>query len=123
MTPSIDVLILVTDAPEVEAKRNIVHSGTGIESEMTCIVSAYPKAIIKWYKDEDEIVHKKGSIILHHGEMKNNRTRHVLKILHTAEKDFGEYKCLAQNAIGQAYRSIFLTGNCRIVETKYRDKY
>jgi len=98
--------------PEIEVKKNVVHSGTGVESEMTCIVSAYPEAIIKWYKSDKEIVQKKG-IIMHHGTMKGNRTKHVLKILHTTPRDFGDYKCSAENTIGKDIKSIVLTGNCQ----------
>jgi hypothetical protein len=104
--------VFTIDVPEIEVKRNVVHSGTGIESEMTCIVSAYPEAIIKWYKGDKEIVQKKG-IMMHHGIMKGNRTKHVLKILHTSSRDFGDYKCSAENAIGKDSKLITLTGNCR----------
>ncbi|EZA50343.1 Lachesin [Ooceraea biroi] len=104
------IAVVVHYVPEIEVKRNIVHSGAGIESEMTCIVSAYPEAIITWYKGDKEIMHKKGSIVMHHGVMKNNKTKHVLKVLHTLPRDFGEYKCRAQNTIGQDTKSIILTG-------------
>lgn len=92
-------------------KKNIVHTGESIESEMTCIVSAYPEAIITWHKDGREITHKKGSIVMHHGNMKGNKTKHVLKILHTSMQDFGEYECRAHNKIGQDKKIILLTGN------------
>lgn len=101
----------MTDIPEVEVKKDIVHTGESIDSEMTCIVSAYPEALITWYKDGKEIIHKKGSIMLHHGIMKGNKTKHVLKILHTSIKDFGTYKCRAENTIGQDSKSIILTGS------------
>ncbi|KAL6439135.1 hypothetical protein ACFW04_003829 [Cataglyphis niger] len=102
--------VIVFYVPEIEVKRNVVHSGEGIESEMTCIVSAHPEAAIKWFKDNKEVTHKKGSIVMHHGVMKNNKTKHVLKIIHTSMQDFGEYKCRAQNIIGQNTKSINLTG-------------
>lgn len=101
----------VTDAPEIEVKKDIVYSGEGIESEMTCIVSSYPEAIIRWHKDGTEIIHKKGSIGLHHGIMKNNKTKHVLKIFHTSKHDFGKYECEASNNLGIDRKSIILTGN------------
>lgn len=110
-TPAMEAInVIVHYVPEIEVKRNIVYSGESIESEMTCIVSAYPEAIITWHKDNKEIIHKKGSTILHHGNMKGNKTKHVLKILHTSIKDFGEYKCRAQNSIGEDTKSILLTG-------------
>lgn len=110
----------MTDVPEIEVKRHIVHSGESIESEMTCIVSAYPEAIITWYKDGKEITHKKGSIVLHHGVMKGNKTKHVLKILHTSMQDFGEYECRAENSVGRDTKSIILTGNYYYVILKKR---
>ncbi|XP_032673698.1 lachesin-like isoform X2 [Odontomachus brunneus] len=109
--PAIEAITLIVHyAPEVEAKKSMVHSGTGIESELMCIVTAYPKAIIKWSKDNKEITQKKESIIMHHGEMKGNKTKHTLKILHTMEQDFGDYKCSAQNSIGRDSKTIRLTG-------------
>lgn len=111
----------MTDKPEIEVKKNIVHTGESIESEMTCIVSAYPEAIITWYKDDREITHKKGSIVMHHGIMKGNKTKHVLKILHTSMQDFGRYECRAQNRIGQDKEIILLTGNHYYI-LKKRDK-
>ncbi|XP_050456119.1 hemicentin-1-like isoform X2 [Cataglyphis hispanica] len=110
-SPAMEAInVIVFYVPEIEVKRNVVHSGEGIESEMTCIVSAHPEAVIKWFKDDKEISYKKGSIVIHHGVMKNNKTKHVLKIIHTSTQDFGEYKCRAQNVIGQTTKSIILTG-------------
>ncbi|CAL1674798.1 unnamed protein product [Lasius platythorax] len=110
-TPAMEAInVIVHYVPEIEVKRHIVHSGESIESEMTCIVSAYPEAIITWYKDGKEITHKKGSIVLHHGVMKGNKTKHVLKILHTSMQDFGEYECRAENSVGRDTKSITLTG-------------
>ncbi|EFN68854.1 Neurotrimin [Camponotus floridanus] len=110
-TPAMEAInVIVQYIPEIEVKKNKVHTGESIESEMQCIVSAYPEAIIKWYKDGKEITHKKGSVVMHHSTTKGNKTRHILKILHTSKKDFGEYKCRAQNLIGEDTKSIVLTG-------------
>lgn len=55
---------------------------------------------------------------MHHGELKGNRTKHVLKILHTTEQNFGEYMCNVKNVIGQNYKTIQLTGNYRHVASR-----
>jgi len=101
----------MADKPKIEVERSIVYSGTGMESEITCIVSAYPEAIITWYKDEKKLTQKKASIVMQHGiTSKDNKTKHVLKILHTLQRDFGEYNCRAQNTIGHDIKRITLTG-------------
>lgn len=87
-----------------------MHSGIGGPSEITCIVNAYPKPIITWHKNNKEITHNKGFTEMSHGIIKGNRTKYVLKFVNTTIHDFGEYKCRAQNAIGQSIRTIRLTG-------------
>lgn len=124
-TPAMEAInVMVYYKPEIEVKRNIVHTGESIESEMQCIVSAYPEARITWFKDGKEIMQKKVSVILHHGIMKGNKTKHVLKILHTSTKDFGEYKCRALNSIGADTKTIILTGvpsQARVVNAEVDD--
>ena len=68
-------------------------------------------ALVMWYKDDKKLTQKKGSILMYHRIMPNsNKTKHILKILHTSARDFGEYKCRADNTIGHVIRSITLTG-------------
>lgn len=94
------------DAPEIETKGKWVHTGLGFESRLTCIVHAHPHAKVAWFKGQKEVLPVKGSV-----EMKGNKTRHVLEILHTEKDDFGEYTCTAENAMGRASKSISLAGN------------
>ncbi|XP_077277932.1 lachesin isoform X2 [Temnothorax americanus] len=110
--PAMEAITVVVDyKPKIEVERSIVYSGERMESELTCIVNAYPEAIVTWHKDGKMLTHKKGSIVMHHGiTMKGNKTKHVLKILHTSVRDFGEYKCRAQNTVGHDTKSIMLTG-------------
>lgn len=100
----------MADEPKLEVEKSIVYSGAGMESEMTCIVSAYPEALITWYKGDKKLTQKKGHLIMHHGPMKGNKTKHVLSILHTSVRDFSEYKCHAENTLGYDTKSILLTG-------------
>lgn len=101
----------MTDKPKIEVEKSVVYSGEGRESELTCIVNAYPEAIITWHKGDKKLTHKKGSVVMQHGGTINgNKTKHVLKILHTSVRDFGEYKCHAQNSNGLDIKSVTLTG-------------
>ncbi|XP_020299947.1 lachesin-like [Pseudomyrmex gracilis] len=104
------IRVVVYYAPEVEVKRKIVHSGIGVESELACIVSAYPEAIMKWYRNDKELTHKKNEIVMHHGETNNHKIKHVLKITHNKLRDFGEYKCRAENHYGQSEKIVNLSG-------------
>ncbi|KAL2717682.1 neurotrimin-like isoform X3 [Vespula squamosa] len=102
--PHSAINLVVNYAPEIEVEREIVHTGAGVESEITCIVHAHPPANVTWYKNQKELP-KRGRI-----SRKENKLRYTLRIMHTSEQDLGEYTCQAKNELGQANRTISLTG-------------
>lgn len=105
----------IADEPKIEVERRIVYSGAGIESKMTCIVSAYPEAIIIWYKDNKKLTHNK-ELKMEHRTINGNKTKHTLKIMHTSARDFGEYQCRAENIMGENTKSITLTGTIAVTK-------
>lgn len=108
--PAIEAInVIVHSEPKIEVEKSIVYSGTGIESEITCIVSGYPDAVVTWYRDDRQLISKKG-LIMRHDPMEGNKTKHVLSITHTMIRDFGYYTCRAENTLGSDTKSIFLTG-------------
>lgn len=111
-TPPMEAInVIVHYKPKIELEKSIVNAGTGMESELTCIVSGYPQPVIIWYRDDKQLIHKKGSLLIQHRPiMKSNKTKHILKIVHTKEKDFGVYKCRAENTLGDDIKFITLTG-------------
>ncbi|XP_043499765.1 protein amalgam-like [Polistes fuscatus] len=102
--PIAAIHLIVQYAPEIETERDIVHTGDGVESEITCIVHAHPHANVTWYKNQKELS-KRGRI-----SQKENKSRYTLRIMRTTEQDFGDYTCQAKNKLGQASRTITLTG-------------
>lgn len=99
-------LFVFIDAPEIETKGKWVHTGVGVESRLSCIVHAHPHANVTWFKDQKRILPKKNSI-----ELKGNKTRYVLDILHTQLEDLANYTCVAENKLGRTEKTISLTGN------------
>ncbi|CAK9804137.1 Opioid-binding protein/cell adhesion molecule homolog [Anthophora quadrimaculata] len=97
--------VVVNYAPEIETKGKSVHTGVGVESWLTCIVHAHPHAKVMWLKDQEEVLPEKDRI-----EIRGNKTKHVLDILHTEKEHFGNYTCVAQNKMGRAEKTISLTG-------------
>ncbi|XP_076619696.1 opioid-binding protein/cell adhesion molecule homolog [Colletes latitarsis] len=99
------IVVVVNYAPEIEAK-SMVHTGLGVESDLTCIVHAHPHVTrVAWYKDQTEILPDPGRI-----EIKSDKNPHTLKILHTEQKDLGTYTCVATNKLGRTEKSVVLTG-------------
>ncbi|XP_015429049.1 PREDICTED: opioid-binding protein/cell adhesion molecule homolog [Dufourea novaeangliae] len=104
--PPLEVIAVVVNyAPEIEAKKESVHTGLGVESELTCIVHAHPAARVRWYRDGKEVVPETGRI-----EVKSERPRYTLKIMHTKQKDLGKYTCVAENRMKRSEKDLSLTG-------------
>lgn len=82
-----------------------MHTGLGVESRLICNVHAHPRAKVTWFKDQQEVSPKKGSV-----EIKVNKTRHILEIPHTKKEHLGNYMCVAENELGRTEKIIFLTG-------------
>ncbi|XP_076759877.1 neurotrimin [Xylocopa sonorina] len=100
-----EINVIINYPPEIETKEKLVYTGLGIESRLTCIVHAHPHAKVAWFKGQKEVTPKKGSI-----EIKGNKTRHILEILHTEKGHLGNYTCVAINRLGKAEKTISLTG-------------
>ncbi|XP_054000315.1 neurotrimin-like [Hylaeus anthracinus] len=104
--PPLETIVLVVNyPPEIEPKRKLVHTGLGVESDLTCVVHAHPRANVTWYKDQMEVLPEPGRI-----EIENPERSHTLKILHTEQKDLGNYTCVAKNKLGRAEKIVRLTG-------------
>lgn len=99
-------IFVLVDAPEIEAKKELVHTGLGVESDLSCFVHAHPNPKVTWYKNQTEVLPEKGRI-----EIKKNKNLYTLKILHTKQEDLGEYTCAAENKMGRTEKIIRLTGN------------
>lgn len=99
------ITVIVNYAPEIEAKKETVHTGLEVESELTCVIHAHPAPRVHWYKDQKEVRNQTGKI-----EIRMERNHHILKILHTEQEDLGKYTCVAVNELGRTEKTLVLTG-------------
>ncbi|VEN59595.1 unnamed protein product [Callosobruchus maculatus] len=89
----------------------LVGAPVGTDVTLHCHVEAYPRAISYWSRD--------GAVLLaskkHGTEFAENgyRTHMRLTVRRLAETDFGNYRCVAKNALGEAEGSIRLYGKKR----------
>lgn len=99
------ITVVVNYAPEIEAKKETVHTGLEVESELTCVIHAHPAPRVHWYKDQKEVRNQTGKF-----EIRTEKNHHTLKILHTEQEDLGKYRCLAVNELGKTEKTLVLTG-------------
>ncbi|CAH1389433.1 unnamed protein product [Nezara viridula] len=98
------ITVIVEYEPEIEINSEVVHSGEGYESELTCVVHAHPGAKVTWFKNDQPLKES------HHISQVKNGSSHSLRISATKKTDFGNYKCVANNSIGTTSKAIALSG-------------
>lgn len=95
----------VRHPPEIELGQIFVSSFTGQdEVELVCNVHANPAPKVVWTKDGGDIKEERRVHIKVVGR------RHSLVISRVQQADFGQYSCSATNRLGQAEKTIELSG-------------
>ncbi|XP_034939144.1 lachesin-like [Chelonus insularis] len=103
--PSQSIEVLVNFAPVIEVDHDVIHTGIAVETELVCRVHAHPHARVSWTKNDKPISLKKEKKY-----MTDDKNHRVLTIYHTNKHDFGKYKCIAKNPLGEAYKEILVEG-------------
>ncbi|CAG9807706.1 unnamed protein product [Chironomus riparius] len=101
---SIDMQLTVLSPPELETERAWVHAGEGHEAQLVCIVHGEANPELMWYQD---------SFLLDPTDrrtMDSRGDRHILTIRNIQQSDFGNYSCVADNALGRAKKYIEVSG-------------
>jgi hypothetical protein len=90
--------------------QEIVGAPHGGSAQLECQVEAWPKAIVYWVKGSE------GNVLLA-GKKHSTKTdesgyisRITLGIQGISRRDFGTYKCMAKNALGEAEVAVKLHG-------------
>lgn len=104
-TPATEQINLkVNYAPEIQVEKSWIHSGENVEAELVCIVHAEPAAEVLWYRDTLQLDMTERRIA------ENRGSRHTLIIRKVKYEDFGNYSCVADNAIGKSRQHLILSG-------------
>ncbi|XP_014616256.1 PREDICTED: opioid-binding protein/cell adhesion molecule homolog isoform X1 [Polistes canadensis] len=123
------ITLIVHFPPMITVPNQLVGAQEGQLMTLECLSEAYPKSINYWTRDNDEIVPQGGK---YEPVLLDNTYRvHMKLIIHSVStKDYGSYKCVSRNSLGDTDGSISVyaipsgsgsnsnTGN----DTKYKGK-
>lgn len=86
----------------------LVGAPAGTDVTLDCHAEAYPKAISYWTFEKGMILHTKKHVV---ETIENSyRSQMKLTINSLTSKDFGTYKCVSKNSLGDTEGSIRLYG-------------
>jgi len=100
-----EIKLTVHHAPTVEPLPEVIHTGLGLEEELTCAVHSSPRAQVIWTRDGVEI-----DSATENTELIQETNRHILKLKLDNRDMFGEYRCQANNELGSAHSDVLVTG-------------
>jgi len=90
------IKIDVIHPPEITGEQSYIQDEGSIMLELVCIVHAYPKAEVTWYKDGQQLVESDSINVEKIGR------KHLLQVRNLDEiRDAGTYTCHAVNPVGE----------------------
>lgn len=101
------IIVDVEFAPMIWVPNQLVGAPMGTEVTIDCHTEAYPRAISYWVYENVMLLPAKNR---YHTElMENSYKAHMkLTIKNLKEKDFGSYRCISKNSLGETEGSIRL---------------
>ncbi|GAB6018924.1 hypothetical protein CHUAL_000574 [Chamberlinius hualienensis] len=93
--------------PAIKVPNQLVGAASGGEVIMECLVEASPRSVNYWMKDTGEVIFSNEKYDVQQQE--NGYKIHMqLRIRYLEKRDFGEYRCIAKNSMGEAEGDIQL---------------
>jgi len=103
------LLMALSVAPQIVMPNRRIGQQTGRETILECAITAFPHAVNYWEKDGRRITSSMKHRIEAYDEGDHTLTL-SLRIHITDDNDFGEYRCIASNSLGQDEGSMILYG-------------
>ncbi|XP_022825698.1 neurotrimin-like isoform X2 [Spodoptera litura] len=118
-TVSKRIMLTVQFPPVITIRNQLVGAALGTELVLECETEAYPKPVSYWSRDNGEIVPVGGGLEPHKID---GSYRSVLKlaIRRVTSSDYGTYKCVSKNSLGDTEGTIklYLVQRLNIVADK-----
>ena len=96
-------------APEILLPNRRMGQSVGRETILECIITAYPQAVNYWQKDGRRVASSSKYRVDAYDE--EDKTVVLSLRIHDIERaDYGEYTCVAANALGRDQETMYLYG-------------
>ena len=104
-----DVDVCAAVAPEIRLPNRRMGQSVGRETILECVVTAYPQAVNYWQKDGRRLSSSAKYRVDAYDD-DDNTVVLSLRIHDIEQADYGEYTCVAANALGRDQQTMYLYG-------------
>ncbi|CAG2117507.1 unnamed protein product, partial [Medioppia subpectinata] len=94
------MIVAVNFRPKIKVSHQLVGSSLGTDVELECRCEASPQPHTSWIRSDGTVLSATNKYQTRE-EHDSYRTKMRLKITNLEEKDFGSYKCVAKNSLGE----------------------
>ncbi|KAH9521236.1 hypothetical protein DERF_004910 [Dermatophagoides farinae] len=96
------IIVHVNFRPKIKVSNQLVGSTIGSDVQLECRCEASPRPITSWIRYDGQTIPKSLTTKYKmNEEHESYRTKMKLRIFNLDEKDFGSYKCVAKNVLGE----------------------
>ncbi|CAL4114192.1 unnamed protein product [Meganyctiphanes norvegica] len=103
------IILDVQYAPTVTFEKDEVFKAVGSDMKLECHVEATPSAVVTWFKDDEELEESPKTKITQREDKENRKFVSTIAFKELKEKEFGTFRCVAQNLFGKSEETISLT--------------
>ncbi|KAI4490242.1 hypothetical protein M0802_010820 [Mischocyttarus mexicanus] len=102
------IMLHVHFHPMVQVPNQLVGAPTGTNVTLVCHVEASPKAINYWTRESGEMIISNSKYSMSETKTSSYSVQMKLVIMNLQKQDYGGYRCISKNSIGDAEGSIGL---------------
>lgn len=96
-------------------KNQLVGAPAGTNATIDCVIEAFPRAINYWILNNTMVPFNDKYVVTDTAESRY-KTKMQLTIRNLMKSDFGNYKCISKNSLGETEGSIRLYGKLTIIK-------
>ncbi|XP_035787334.1 opioid-binding protein/cell adhesion molecule-like isoform X2 [Anopheles albimanus] len=100
----VDIEVTVLSPPDITVEKTWVHASEGFDIDLACIVHGDVNSEMLWYQNSFLLDPTDRRSMLSKGE------KYTLNIRNFQQSDFGNYSCVADNALGRTKKYIEVSG-------------
>lgn len=86
--------------PKIKVANQLVGVNVGSDAVLECLVESWPRPLASWMGHDNTLILPNHKYQITE-QVEGYRTRMRLRVLEVTEKDFGAFKCVAKNTLGE----------------------
>ena len=103
-----------TVKPKIKVANQLIGANVGSYAVLECLVEAWPRPLASWMGQDNTLILPNHKYQISE-QVEGYRIKMKLRVTEVTEKDFGAFKCVAKNTLGEKEGFIRVYGETQLV--------